>query len=71
MFSSNVAVQTDSALMGFNPVSPSPSEPSNVDSAKDQEVSTLSAADLAAILKWSKEISSDINLASGTASSTL
>jgi hypothetical protein len=30
-----------------------------------QEVSTLSAPDLAAILKWSKEVSSDINLASG------
>jgi hypothetical protein len=66
MFSSNVAVQTDSALMGFNPISAPPSEPSNVNSTKDREVFTLSAVDLAAILNWSKDISSDINLASGT-----
>ena len=34
------------------------------DTYEDQE-STLSASDLASILKWSKDISSDINLASG------
>lgn len=31
----------------------------------DSEESSLSAADLASILKWSKDISSDINLSSG------
>ena len=36
----------------------------HVASHDDQE-STLSASDLAAILKWSKDISSDINLSSG------
>ena len=36
----------------------------NIDTHEDQE-STLSASDLASILKWSKDISSDINLASG------
>jgi hypothetical protein len=35
-----------------------------MDTHDDQE-STLSASDLASILKWSKDISSDINLASG------
>lgn len=32
---------------------------------QDDQESTLSAADLASILKWSKDISSDINLSSG------
>ncbi len=31
----------------------------------DEQESTLSASDLASILKWSKDISSDINLSSG------
>jgi hypothetical protein len=31
----------------------------------EQEVSALTASDLASILKWSKNISSDINLSSG------
>ena len=35
-----------------------------VESNDDQE-SALSAADLGSILKWSKDISSDINLSSG------
>lgn len=30
--------------------------------SEDDEISNLTAADLGAILKWSKEISSDINL---------
>jgi hypothetical protein len=32
---------------------------------EEQEIATLSAADLASILKWSKVVSSDINLSSG------
>jgi hypothetical protein len=33
--------------------------------AHDDQESTLRAADLASILKWSEDISSDINLSSG------
>jgi hypothetical protein len=36
----------------------------NVD-IEDEQETTLRASDLAAILKWSKDISSDINLSSG------
>ena len=32
------------------------------DTSEEDEISKLTAADLSAILKWSKEISSDINL---------
>lgn len=62
IFSSDVAVQTDA-------VSLSTSLPLNMygdhAASHDDQESTLSASDLAAILKWSKAISSDINLSSG------
>lgn len=63
IFSADVAVQTDTIPVGTS------SRPHTYDQNKasnqgDQE-STLSAADLASILKWSKDISSDINLSSG------
>lgn len=62
IFSSDAAVQTDAVSLNID------SSPYNfdgkADNSDDQE-STLSAADLASILKWSKEISSDINLSSG------
>jgi hypothetical protein len=60
IFSSDVAVQTEAVIL--NPIAP-PSNGHRVES-NDQE-SALSAADLASILKWSKDISSDINLSSG------
>ncbi len=60
IFSSDAAVQTEAVSLNFD------SRPvlGNGDGHDDQE-STLSAADLASILKWSKDISSDINLSSG------
>ncbi|KAF9015434.1 dual-domain HisK/Mak2 protein kinase [Cyathus striatus] len=60
IFSSDVAVQTEMTAVGTNSL---PSQMARHNSPDDQE-STLSAADLAAILKWSKDISSDINLSS-------
>lgn len=59
LFSSDVGVQTEVIAGGAG----SPRHTYNMDVQDDQE-STLSAADLASILKWSKDISSDINLSS-------
>jgi hypothetical protein len=60
LFSSDVGVQTEVIAGGAG----SPTHTYKMDVQDDQE-STLSAADLASILKWSKDISSDINLSSG------
>ncbi|THU88468.1 hypothetical protein K435DRAFT_830560 [Dendrothele bispora CBS 962.96] len=64
IFTSDVAVQTESVMM------PSNQELSLYDNTKidtgDEQETTLRASHLAAILKWSKDISSDINLSSGT-----
>ncbi|KAF8973859.1 dual-domain HisK/Mak2 protein kinase [Flammula alnicola] len=60
IFSSDVAVQTEVVTLNFDSTS---SILGKTDGHDDQE-STLSAADLASILKWSKDISSDINLSS-------
>ncbi|KAF9473185.1 hypothetical protein BDN70DRAFT_997771 [Pholiota conissans] len=60
LFSSDAAVQTET-LVPLN--LDAPSVVSKADGHDDQE-STLSATDLASILKWSKDISSDINLSS-------
>ncbi|KAF8746288.1 hypothetical protein AX14_000082 [Amanita brunnescens Koide BX004] len=60
LFTSEIAVQTESTS---DLESPGQSYPVKTDSAEDQE-STLRASDLASILKWSKEISSDTNLPS-------
>jgi len=63
IFSSNVAVQTESATSQFS------SQPHRLYGQTKMEISdqesTLTAADLASILQWSKDISSDINLSSG------
>ncbi|KAF8912937.1 dual-domain HisK/Mak2 protein kinase [Gymnopilus junonius] len=61
LFSSDVAIQTDAVSLGVD--SSSYHFDGKPDNQDDQE-STLSAADLASILKWSKDISSDINLSS-------
>ncbi len=66
LFTSDIAVQTE---FMSDLESPGQSYPVKVDSAEDQE-STLSARDLASILKWSKDISSDINLPSGKVTPT-
>jgi hypothetical protein len=66
IFASDVAVQTDTAA------TVSEAQPATLydgikhDIDDEFEESILSASDLASILKWSKEISSDINLSSGT-----
>lgn len=63
IISCDVAVQTETLSM--TPSSPRDVHDVRVDSHDDQE-STLSATDLASILKWSKDISRDINLSSGS-----
>lgn len=57
----DVAVQTESATVD------DPNFPygQTKTAMSDEQESTLSASDLASILKWSKDISSDINLFSG------
>lgn len=62
VFSSDVSVQTETVSISFH--SPTRIESNKVGQLDDQE-SALTAADLAAILKWSKDISSDINLSAG------
>lgn len=62
IFSSDVAVQTDSVVISAAPQSPDAFDRSKRASSEDDEISSLTAADLGSILKWSKEISSDINL---------
>jgi hypothetical protein len=61
VFSSDVSVQTETVAIIFH-------SPTRIESNKlglDDQESALTAADLAAILKWSKDISSDINLSAG------
>lgn len=60
---SDSAVQTEDVGVGAD-LQGHVQERIKADMHEDQE-STLSASDLASILKWSKDISSDINLASG------
>lgn len=62
IFSLDVAVQTE-AVVSFDSTAYAIGK-METDAHDDQE-STLSATDLASILKWSKDISSDINLSSG------
>ncbi|KDQ54896.1 hypothetical protein JAAARDRAFT_196280 [Jaapia argillacea MUCL 33604] len=64
IFSSEVAVQTEGVMLGLHAQNSSIYEQARMESAEDDEISTLTASDLASILKWSKEISSDINLSS-------
>jgi hypothetical protein len=56
-------VQTETVSISFH--SPPHIESNKLGHLDDQEESALTAADLAAILKWSKDISSDINLSAG------
>jgi hypothetical protein len=62
IFSSDVAVQTEAAVLNLS----TPAIPSgHWAETNDGQESELSAGELALILKWSKDISSDINLLSG------
>ena len=63
--SCDAAVQTDSVMVGYTSPSLMPLERENVKAGEARETTSLAAADLASILKWSKDVSSDINLASG------
>jgi hypothetical protein len=56
-------VQTETVAISFH--LPPRIESNKLGHLDDQEESALTAADLAAILKWSKDISSDINLSAG------
>jgi len=58
IFSSDVAVQTENSGVGASSQSYDNSRP---DMSDDSDL-RLSSSDLSSILKWSKEISSDINL---------
>ncbi|KAI0793300.1 histidine kinase [Abortiporus biennis] len=63
IFSSDVAVQTDSVIVSTNTQSDDIFDRRGPRPASDEDsITNLTAADLASILKWSKEISSDINL---------
>ncbi|KAL0950689.1 hypothetical protein HGRIS_007467 [Hohenbuehelia grisea] len=62
IFTSDVAIQTEGVMVGLNHPQMMYG-PQRLDSSDDEELS-LSASDLASILKWSKDISSDINLSS-------
>jgi hypothetical protein len=65
IFSVDVAVQTGNYSGGSGSQPRSTYRDARNDLSEAPEVATLSASDLASILKWSKDISSDINLSSG------
>lgn len=60
-FTSDVAVQTDSAIMTSDVHSAGTYE-RKMDYMEEDDLSSMNASDLASVLKWSKDISSDINL---------
>ena len=62
IFSADVAVQTDSVVIAAQPSLNGSYERTSLEATEEEQISTLTAADLASILKWSKEISGDINL---------
>ncbi|KAI0367509.1 histidine kinase [Pilatotrama ljubarskyi] len=62
IFSADVAVQTDSVVIAAQPALQGSYERTSLEATEEEQISTLTAADLASILKWSKEISGDINL---------
>lgn len=64
IFTSDVAVQTESVLFGFGAQPQALDEFQKLEASDDDEFQ-LASSDLSAILKWSKDISSDINLSSG------
>jgi hypothetical protein len=63
IFSREVAVQTENVFVGESPNAYG--EEMKLDAGEEDGIGSLSAHDLASILKWSKDLSSDINLSSG------
>ena len=66
IFASDVAVQTDAVIVSSNSTGTSDEDSfmqgTSLGSTEEDLVTKLSSADLASILRWSKEISRDINL---------
>ncbi|KAH9850662.1 histidine kinase [Lenzites betulinus] len=62
IFSADVAIQTDSVVIATQPSLHGSYERTSLEATEEEQISTLTAVDLASILKWSKEISGDINL---------
>ena len=65
IFTCDVAVQTEHSALKVEPLDQMTSNFPKFDGADEPEY-RLSAAELSSILKWSKIISIDINLSSGT-----
>ena len=66
IFASDVAVQTDAVIVSSSSTGTSDEDSfmqgTSLGSTEEDLVTKLSSADLASILRWSKEISRDINL---------
>lgn len=65
LFSSDVAVQTDSVMVGATTpliIDEDIFPQAKISASEEDVINKLTAADLASILKWSREISRDINL---------
>ena len=73
IFCSDVAIQTEqteSVILGYDEEQQL-SEEHLSDIPEDLRLSQLTASNLAMVLSWSKDISSDIDLSSGSAFSSL
>ena len=64
IFTSDVGVQTDTLIRGPDSSLGTTEDPMT-EFNYEEEAFQLTSSDLAAILRWSKDISSDINLSSG------
>lgn len=66
LFSSSVGVQTDAALVTVAAESGTQYDGSNLSHGPEEDDGVLlPASDLSNVLKWSKDIASDIHLSSG------
>jgi hypothetical protein len=65
IFALDVAVQTENTTETFKSETQPVRRHTQMNFNEEQEIAPLSASNLASILKWSKDISSDINLSSG------
>ena len=66
IFTSDVGIQTETSVSGTRVDAGSSYEDAEPARSEEDEVRTLSAPQLAAVLRWSKEISKHIQLFSGT-----
>ncbi|KAI0063199.1 STKc type histidine kinase [Artomyces pyxidatus] len=64
VFTMDVGVQTESVMIGVN-AQKAMYDDTKPDGNDEDEMTTLPASDLASVLKWSKEIATDIHLSSG------